>query len=176
VKRYLVGAGTAVLIGGALIGSALAATTSGTQNLDATLNSSITLSLSTPNVGLALPSSGTGSASGGTATVTSNSPYTVTVQSDGATLREWDGSGYVTGGASLASPPSLTIASNSGTGVAGVGGPVIDAAPTAVAAGVGLGTDVYGLTVNQATTVADSALPAGNTYHAQFTYTAANLI
>ena len=176
MRKLFVGIGAALLVGGALVGSGFAASTSGTQNLDATLDSSITLSLSTPNVALTLPTAGTGTASGGTATVTSNSPYTVTVQSDGATLREWDGSAYVGGGAALAAPPTLAIATASGTGVAGAGGPVIDVGPTAVGAGVGLGTDVYDLTVSQATTVADTALPAGNTYHAQFTYTATNLI
>ena len=177
MRKLFVGIGAALLVGGALMSTgAFAASTTGTQNLDATLNSSITLSLSAPNVSLSLPTAGTGSASGGTATVTSNSPYTVTVQSDGATLRQWDGSAYVGGGAALASPPSLAIATASGTGVAGVGGPVIDAAPTAVGAGAGLGTDVYDLTINQATTVADTALPAGHTYHAVFTYTASNLI
>lgn len=176
MRKLFVGIGAALLVGGALVSSGFAASTTGTQNLDATLNSSITLSLSAPNVSLALPTAGTGSASGGTATVTSNSSYTVTVQSDGATLREWDGSAYVGGGAALASPPSIAVATASGTGVAGAGGPVIDTVPTAVGAGAGLGTDVFDLTINQATTVADTALPAGNTYHAVFTYTASNLI
>jgi hypothetical protein len=176
VKKFLVGAGAAIVLSAVFTASGFAASTSGTQNLDATLSSSITLSLSSPNVAWTLPSSGLGSTSGGTATVTSNSPYTVTVQSDGATLREWNGASYVGGGASLASPPSVAIATGSGSGVAGLGGPVTNVGPTAVAAGAGLGTDVYNLTINQATTVADTALPAGNTYHAQFTYTAANLI
>ena len=176
MKKILVGVVAVVMIGGALVGSGYAATTSGTQNLDATLASSITLSLSDPNVAFALPTSGVGTTSGGTATVTSNSPYTVTVQSDVPTMSEWDGAAYVAAGAALASPPSLAIALNSGTGVPGAGGPVIDTLPTAVAAGAGLGTDVFDLTVNQTTTVADTALPVGNTYHAQFTYTAANTI
>lgn len=174
MKKILVGIGAAVLLGGVLVGSGLADTDN--QNLDATLSSSIVLDLSDPNVALTLPASGTGSGSAGTATVTSNSAYTVTVVSDGATLREWDGSAYVAGGASLASPPSLAIASSSGSGIAGAGGAVTNVGPTAVATGLGLGTDVFDLTVSQPTTVADTALPAGNTYHAQFTYTAANLI
>lgn len=176
MRKIMVGLGAAVLLGGVLVGSGFAASTTGTQDLDATLASSITLSLSSPNVGFALPSSGTTNVPSGSATVTANSPYTVTVVSDGTALRQWDGTAYVAAGKALATAPSLAVASSSGTGVAGAGGPVTNAAPTAVATGLGGGTDVFGLTVSQATTVADTPLPSGHTYHARFTYTAANSI
>ncbi len=161
---------SAVLAAGALA-PALAATE--TQTIDATLGSSVTMSLSDPTVSWTLASSGTNTKSAGSLSVGSNAPYSVTVIAEKPTLTEWDGSAY--GTKALATPLSVLGTLSSGTGTP-AGGPVTNAAPTAFATGVGLGTDVYGISLSQATTLADPALPTGSTYHNVLSYTASATI
>ncbi len=149
------------------------------QVVDATLESSVSMTTSpTATVsGWALSPSATNTASGGTMTISANSSYSVTVTPDVNAMSEHDGTGYVTSGKTLSAALNIIASYTGGTApVPGLGATAITGTSTALATGTGGGTDDYDITLSQATTVADEALPTGRTYHIELTYTASSTL
>lgn len=151
-----------------------------TQTIDATLGSSVSMTTSpTASIsGWALSATGANTVSGGSMTIQANTPYTVTVAGDQAKMTE-----YITGTSSYVtpSPKQLTAAlSVIPTLSSGAGVPVASLAVGTVAAplaaGTGLTTDSYALTLSQTTAITDSPLAAGRTYHIVLTYTASAVL
>jgi len=127
--------------------------------------------------GWSLSSTGTSTISGGTLTVSSLlSSYTVTVQGDKAKMSEYAGSAYVNGGKTLSAAPHVITSRTGGSGASCNGSgtnATVGTSATTVASGPGglLCSDIYSVTLSQATSIADSALPTGHTYHIVLTYT-----
>jgi hypothetical protein len=127
--------------------------------------------------GWSLSSSGTSTISGGTLTISSLlSSYTVTVQADKSKMSEYNSGAYVAGGKSLSASLHVITARTGGSGVScnGVGvNATVGTSATTVASGPGglLCSDIYSVTLSQATTINDSALATGHTYHIILTYT-----
>jgi len=122
-----------------------------------------------------LQPTGANQRSGGTVTINATEPYEVTMTADKTRLSEWDTgtSSYVTDGETLGAAPQVTAARTGGTAlVPGVGATATIGVTDSVATGTGLGTDEYAITLSQATTILDKALPGGRTYHIVLTYTA----
>jgi hypothetical protein len=173
--RKLLGASVVALLVGAF---AIPATAS-TQTIDATLTNTISMT-ATPSssVSWTLASSGANTASGGSMTINSNGPYTVSVTADKSKMTEYTSGAYV-----ASSPKTLTTAltvqsaRSAGTAVVpGVGSNAVVGTSTLAATGTGLGTDTYDVTLSQPTLITDPALPAGETYHIQLTYTASSTL
>ena len=175
--RKLIGASVVAL----LIGAFAIPASASTQTIDATLGSTLAMT-ATPSssVSWTLASSGANTTSGGSMTINSNQPYIVSVTADKTKMTEYvtASSAYATG-----TPKTLTTAltvqsvRSAGTAVvAGVGSNAVVGTSTLAATGTGLGTDTYDETLSQPTLITDSALPAGETYHIQLTYTASSTL
>ncbi|HJT38023.1 MAG TPA: hypothetical protein VJ818_06325 [Actinomycetota bacterium] len=127
--------------------------------------------------GWTLSSSGTSQISGGTLTVSSLlSSYTVTVQGDKAKMSEYSSGAYVTGGKTLSNALHVITSRTGGSGVSCNGqgtNATVSTTATTVASGPGglLCSDIYSVTLSQATSITDSALATGHTYHIVLTYT-----
>jgi hypothetical protein len=127
--------------------------------------------------GWSLASSGTSTISGGSLTVSSLlSSYTVTVQGDKAKMSEFNSGAYVTGGKTLSAALHVITVRTGGSGVSCNGQGVnatVGTAATTVASGPGglLCSDIYSVTLSQATSISDSALATGHSYHIVLTYT-----
>ena len=127
--------------------------------------------------GWTLSSSGTSSISGGTLTVSSLlSSYTVTVQGDKAKMSEYNSGAYVTGGKALSNALHVITSRTGGSGVSCNGQGVnatVSTTATTVASGPGglLCSDIYSVTLSQATSITDRALATGHSYHIVLTYT-----
>ena len=127
--------------------------------------------------GWSLSSSGTSTISGGTLTVGSLlSSYTVTVQGDKSKMSEYNSGAYVNGGKSLGAALHVITSRTGGTGLAcsGVGtNATVGTGATTVASGPGgaLCSDIYSVNLSQATSIGDSALAPGHSYHIVLTYT-----
>jgi len=121
-----------------------------------------------------LGSAGANTISGGTMTLNATAPYTVTVSSDRATMAEYNSGAYVTSGKTLGAGVSVTAARTGGTAtVPGVGSTaLITTVLGTLVTGTGIGTDTFGITLSQPTTIADPAILSGHTYHIVLTYTA----
>lgn len=150
-----------------------------TQVVDATLPLAISMTGDPTALsnGWVLETSGPSNHSGGSMTIQANVPYSVTLVSDKATLSEWDGTGYVSGGKALALPLSVS-ATKTGGGPLAVGlTSTATLVPGVLATNIAGGaTDSYDLMLTQTTTIADSPLTVGNTYHSVLTYTAASTL
>ena len=124
-----------------------------------------------------LASTGANSISGGTLTVSALfSAYTVTVTADKTRMTEYSGSAYVSGGKTLTAPLNVAaVISTPHCLVPGTGATAIIGTSTTLATGVGLAltgcSDAYAITLSQATSISDPALPAGHKYHIVLTYT-----
>jgi len=127
--------------------------------------------------GWSLASSGTNTISGGTLTVSALlSSYTVTVQADKSKMSEYASGAYVGGGKTLGASLHVITARTGGSGVScnGAGqNATVGTSATTVASGPGglLCSDIYSVTLSQATTISDSALVPGHVYHIILTYT-----
>jgi hypothetical protein len=127
--------------------------------------------------GWSLASSGTSTISGGSLTVAAlASSYTVTVQSDKSRMTEYASGAYVVGGKTLGAALHVITVRTGGSGVlcngSGANATVGTSATTVVSGPGGLAcSDIYSVTLSQATTLTDSALASGHTYHIVLTYT-----
>jgi hypothetical protein len=104
------------------------------------------------------------------------SPYTVTVTADKTRMTEYSGSAYISGGKTLTAPLNVTAAiATPHCLVPGAGATAIIGTSTTLATGVGLAvtgcSDAFTITLSQATSLSDPALPAGHNYHIVLTYT-----
>ena len=151
-----------------------------TQTIDASLSDTVSMT-TTPTSTISswtLASTGANSTSGGQLTVSSNSAYTVAVTADKTRMTEYvtATSSYVAGSPkTLSSPLTVTATRSGGTAaVPGVGAAAVIGTSSALAAGTGLGTDTYDVSLSQPTVITDSALPGGETYHIVLTYTASS--
>ena len=147
------------------------------QVVDATLTNtvSMTASPSATVSGWTLSPSATNTTSGGSMTISANSAYTVTVSGDVSAMTEYitSTSAYASSPKTLSAALNIIAARSGGTApVPGVGATAVTGTSTTLATGTGLGTDTYDITLSQATTIADQALPTGRTYHIALTYTA----
>ncbi len=168
-------------IGGAVVALALGALFApagaevATQTIDATLAGSVAMTTTPSNVtNWVLSASGVNTKSGGSLTVSANSAYTVSVTAEKATLSEWNGTGYVSGGKSLTTPLTVTATRTGGT--AAVGALTTPAEVGLLSAGLvtgtGGGTDQFSIELSQPTLATDKPLSGSNTYHNKLTYTA----
>jgi len=127
--------------------------------------------------GWSLSSTGTNTISGGTMTVSSLlSSYTVTVQADKAKMSEYASGAYVGGGKTLSAALHVITSRTGGTGVlcngSGANAAVSTSATTVASGPGGLAcSDIYSVTLSQATSIGDSALATGHSYHIVLTYT-----
>jgi len=127
--------------------------------------------------GWSLSSSGTNTISGGSMTVSSLlSSYTVTVQADKAKMSEYSSGAYVGGGKTLSASLHVITARTGGAGVlcngSGTNATVGTSATTVASGPGGLAcSDIYSVTLSQATSIGDNALAPGHTYHIVLTYT-----
>lgn len=170
-RKFIAGAVFAAAVGALAAPHAKAET----QTIDATLGSSVSMTTAPSNVASwALAASGTNTKSGGSLAVSANSSYTVSVVAEKATLSEWDGAAYVTGGKSLAS--ALTVSATRTGGTAPVAATSTSVAVATVAGtlvtGSGGGTDEFSVSLSQPTLSTDKPLSGTNTYHNKLTYTA----
>jgi hypothetical protein len=127
--------------------------------------------------GWSLASTGSNSLSGGTLTISALlSSYTVTVQADKSKMSEYNSGAYVSGGKTLAASLHVISARTGGTGVScsGVGQDAsVGTSATTVASGPGglLCSDIYSINLSQTTSITDTALASGHSYHIILTYT-----
>jgi len=127
--------------------------------------------------GWSLASSGTNTLSGGTLTISSLlSSYTVTVQGDKSRMSEYASGAYVSSGKTLGAALHVITARTGGTGALCNGSgtnATVGTSATTVASGPGglLCSDIYSVTLSQATALTDSALATGRSYHIVLTYT-----
>ena len=127
--------------------------------------------------GWSLNSTGSNTISGGSLTISSLlSSYTVTVQADKAKMSEFSGGAYVGGGNALSAALHVITSRTGGSGVLcnGVGvDATVGTSATTVASGPGglACSDIYSVTLSQATSISDKALTPGHTYHIVLTYT-----
>jgi hypothetical protein len=127
--------------------------------------------------GWTLSSTGTSTISGGTLTISSLlSSYAVTVQSDKAKMSEYNAGAYVGGGKALNAALHVITSRTGGSGASCNGSgtnATVGTSATTVASGPGglLCSDIYSVTLSQTTSIADSALATGHTYHIVLTYT-----
>jgi hypothetical protein len=174
----MVTAGTLVV---ATLGMAPAA--HAVQVIDATIGTSVSLDASSAaNVGSwTLATTGANTQSGGSVSVNSNSPYTLSVTFDKTRMSEWDTNtspaAYVSSGKTLAAPLTVTVSRTSGTaGTPTLSAGAVSGTSTLLSTGLGLGSDNYAVSLSQPTTIADSALASGRTYHIVLTYTASSTL
>jgi hypothetical protein len=127
--------------------------------------------------GWSLNSTGSNTISGGTLTISALlSSYTVTVQADKSRMSEYSGGAYVGGGKTLSAALHVITLRTGGTGVLCNGSgtdATVGTSATTVASGPGglACSDIYSVTMSQATSIADNALAPGHTYHIVLTYT-----
>ena len=159
------------------------ATATQTATVDAQLASTITLGLSVSGVSFGPisandPTGATNTHAGGTATVTANTGYSLTVASDRTAMTEWTGTAYVSPNPrSLAAPLRVLCGGATGTGATCVATPATSILTTGVvvassAVGTGASAHTYTITFSQPTTLADP--PAA--YHLGLTFTASTLL
>lgn len=114
----------------------------------------------------ALAPVGPNTTSGGSIGVTSNVPYTLTVQSNKAKMTKYVG-GVYTDAVSLAAALAVVPVLSSGTGVP-VPSLAVGTTAAPIATGVLPGTDVFALTLSQTTSLTDTQ----TSYREVLTYTA----
>jgi hypothetical protein len=160
----------------------VAATASSSQVIDASLSSTVSMTTS-PTATISswtLASTGANTRSGGQMTINANGPYLVSVTADKTRMTEYvtSTSSYVSSSPkTLTSPLTVTATRSSGTAVTpGAGLAAIVGTSTTLATGTGLGTDTYDVSLSQPTAITDTALPSGETYHIELTYTASSTL
>ena len=127
--------------------------------------------------GWSLNSTGSNTISGGTLTISSLlSSYTVTVQADKSKMSEYNSGAYVGGGKTLSAALHVITSRTGGSGAlcngAGQNATVGTSATTVASGPGGLAcSDIYSVTLSQATSISDNALTPSHTYHIVLTYT-----